>query len=266
MIIVGEKINTSLKNIASAVLNKDMEKIRNLAVEQAEQGADYIDINCGSLIEQEVELLPWLAETVQGAVDKPCCIDSPNPKALEAALKIHRGKAMVNSITGEKARYEEVADLVRRYKSAVVCLLIDDEHGMPEDVKTAVEIAVILITRLQAEGIPPEDIYIDPLIQPISSNPRKALTVLDTIREIRLQFPAVRFMCGLSNISYGLPGRSLINNAFLSMCMAVGLDGAILDPGDRKMMATILASEALLERDSYMQRYLKAYRQGVLKI
>ena len=264
MIIVGEKINTSLKNITEAVLNKDSESIRSLAVEQSEQGADYIDINCGSLIEKEVELLPWLAETVQSVVDKPCCIDSPNPKALEAALKVHKGKAMVNSITGEKDRYGAVAELVKTYSSAVVCLLMDDEHGMPEDVKTAVGIAGNLITRLQEEGVPQEDIYVDPLIQPISSSPGKALMVLDTIREIRALFPSVSFMCGLSNISYGLPKRSLINNAFLAMCMAAGLNGAILDPGDRKMMANIKASEALLARDNYMQNYLKAYRNGLL--
>lgn len=264
MIIVGEKINTSLKGVTEAVKNRDAAFIQQRATEQAENGAHYIDVNCGTLIDQEEEALAWLVETVQKVVDKPLCIDSPNPAALAAALKLHKGKPMINSITAEKDRYERILPLVKQYNAAIVALVMDDEHGMPVDAPTRIKVGNRLVEMLLKDGVPAEDIYIDPLIQPISTNGEMALVALETIKGIKAAHPNVHFMCGLSNVSFGLPKRALLNRTFLVMCMMAGLDGAILDPGNREMMSIIYAAEALLNKDKFTKNYLKAFREGRL--
>lgn len=264
MVIVGEKINTSLKGITEAVKERNKEFIQNLAVNQSEQGASYIDVNCGTLINEEEEALPWLVEIVQEVVDKPCCIDSPNPLALEAALKVHKGTPMINSITLEKDRYDSVIKLVKEYKAKIVALAIDDNGISPESDKR-IEIGCKLIENMHSEGIPYDDIYIDPLIQPISTDSTMGLVSLDTISGIKKAYPEVHFMCGLSNVSFGLPQRGLLNRTFIAMCMHAGLDGAVLDPNNKKMMSMIIAGEALLNKDRFTKKYLKAHRKGLLE-
>ena len=265
MVIVGEKINTSLKGITEAIKAKDKEFIQELAVRQSKQGSDYRDVNCGTLIDVEEEMLPWLVEIVQEVVDKPCCIDSPNPKALEAALKVHKGVPMINSITAEKSRYDDVIKLVKQYDAKIVALLIDDANGISpsDDVRT--KIGIELINKMHEDGVPYENMYIDPLIQPISTDSNMGLVALNTIANIKQNFPDVHFMCGLSNISFGLPNRGLLNRTYLAMCMHAGLDGAVLDPGNRKMMGMIFAGEALLNKDRFTKKYLKAHRKGLLE-
>lgn len=264
MIIVGEKINTSLKGITEAVKERNKEFIQNLAVNQSELGADYIDVNCGTLINEEEEALPWLVTVVQEVVDKPCCIDSPNPLALEAALKVHKGTPMINSITLEKDRYEAVIKLVKEYKAKIVALAIDDKGISPESEKR-IEIGCKLIEDMHSEGVPYDDMFIDPLIQPISTDSNMGLVSLDTISGIKKAYPEVHFMCGLSNVSFGLPNRGLLNRTFIAMCMHAGLDGAVLDPNNKKMMSMIIAGEALLNKDRFTKKYLKAHRKGLLE-
>ena len=265
MVIVGEKINTSLKGITEAIKAKDKEFIQELAVRQSKQGSDYIDVNCGTLIDVEEEMLPWLVEIVQEVVDKPCCIDSPNPKALESALKVHKGVPMINSITAEKSRYDDVIKLVKQYDAKIVALLIDDANGIRPSDEVRTKIGIELINKMHEDGVPYENMYIDPLIQPISTDSNMGLVALNTIANIKQNFPGVHFMCGLSNISFGLPNRGLLNRTYLAMCMHAGLDGAVLDPGNRKMMSMIFAGEALLNKDRFTKKYLKAHRKGLLE-
>ena len=265
MVIVGEKINTSLKGITEAIKAKDKEFIQELAVRQSKQGSDYIDVNCGTLIDVEEEMLPWLVEIVQEVVDKPCCIDSPNPKALEAALKVHKGVPMINSITAEKSRYDDVIKLVKQYDAKIVALLIDDANGISPSDEVRTKIGTELINKMHEDGVPYENMYIDPLIQPISTDSNMGLVALNTIANIKQNFPEVHFMCGLSNISFGLPTRGLLNRTYLAMCMHAGLDGAVLDPGNSKMMSMIFAGEALLNKDRFTKKYLKAHRKGLLE-
>lgn len=265
MVIVGEKINTSLKGITEAIKNRDKDFLQELAIRQSNQGADYIDVNCGTLIDEEVEMLPWLVEIVQEVVDKPCCIDSPNPKALEAALKVHKGRSMLNSITAEKSRYDEVIKLVKKYDTKIVALLIDDEHGISPRDEVRIKIGIDLVNKLKSDGVEYEDMYLDPLIQPISTDSTMGNVALNTISEIKKKFPEVHFMCGLSNVSFGLPQRGLLNRTYLAMCMYAGLDGAVLDPGNKKMMSMIIAGEALLNKDKFTKKYLKAHRKGLLE-
>ena len=198
------------------------------------------------------------------SVDKPCCIDSPNPLALSAAIKLHKGKPMINSITAEKERYEQIIPLVKEHNAAIVALVMDDEYGMPADAPTRIKVGIRLIEMLLNDGVPAEDIYIDPLIQPISTSGEMALVAIDAIKGIKEAYPKVHFMCGLSNVSFGLPKRGLLNRTFLVMCMLAGLDGAILDPGNKEIMGLIYAAEALLNKDKYTKNYLKAFRNGRL--
>ena len=265
MVIVGEKINTSLKGITEAIKAKDKEFIQELAVRQSKQGSDYIDVNCGTLIDVEEEMLPWLVEIVQEVVDKPCCIDSPNPKALESALKVHKGVPMINSITAEKSRYDDVIKLVKQYDAKIVALLIDDANGISPSDEVRTKIGIELINKMHEDGIQYENMYIDPLIQPISTDSNMGLVALNTIANIKQNFPEVHFMCGLSNISFGLQNRGLLNRTYLAMCMHAGLDGAVLDPGNSKMMSMIFAGEALLNKDRFTKKYLKAHRKGLLE-
>lgn len=265
MFIVGERINTSRKAIAPAVESRDVEFIQKVAREQVEAGADMVDVNAGTLVGGEPDALAWLVEVVQQAVDVPLCLDSPNPAALERALPLHRGKALINSITAERARFEAIAPLVKKYECSVVGLCMDDE-GLPESAARRVEIADRLIADLGAMGVPESDIYIDPLVRPISTESNAALTVLETIATIRGRHKEVHFICGLSNVSFGLPLRKLLNQAFLVLCMGAGLDGAILDPLDSGLMSLLRASEALLGRDDYCLHYIEAFRAGKLAV
>jgi 5-methyltetrahydrofolate--homocysteine methyltransferase len=261
MIVVGELINASRKAMGPAIEKKDAAEIQRVAVEQREAGADYIDVNAGIFVGQEAEYLTWLVQTVQEAVAAPCCIDSPDPRAIEAALKVHKGPAapMINSISLEKDRYEALLPLVAGTDLKVVALCMSDE-GMPETADQRIQIAGRLIEGLTRNGVAIGNIFVDPLVQPLSTRSDFGVEFLKAVEGIMTGFPGVHTMCGLSNISYGLPERKLLNQTFAVMAVAKGLDGLIINPLDRRMMANLVAAEALAGRDNYCMKYLKAYR------
>lgn len=266
MIIIGEKINSTLKAIRPAMESRDSSAIIDLAKRQCDAGASFIDVNAGMFYDNEIETLEWLIETVQEAVDTPFAIDSPNPKALLAGLKANKnGKPIINSITGEKERFDSVLPLVIEYKTGVIALCMDD-RGMPETAKERIEIAETLIKRLTAEGVAMSDIYIDPMIRPIGTGSHYGNVALDTIRTVKTEYPDVHIACGLSNISFGIPARKIMNQAFLVAAMSAGMDGAILDPLDKKLMTFLYASEALLGLDNYCINYITKFRDGELEI
>lgn len=261
MIIVGELINSSRKLIAEAIEKRDKVSIQRLAVAQAENGAHYIDVNAGAFVDQEEEYLKWLVRTVQEKVDAPCCLDSPDPKAIETALALHKGTAMVNSISLEKERYDNMLPLVAGTDMKVIALCMSDQ-GMPKTVDDRMAIADKLISGLTRKNVPINNIYVDPLVQPISTDPAFGIEFLNAVEKIMTNFEGVHTMCGLSNISYGLPKRKFMNRTFMTMAIAKGLDGAIVDPLDNAMMANITASETLIGGDDYCMDYLKAFRAG----
>lgn len=266
MIIIGEKINTSIKAIRPAVENMDAAFIQDVAKKQAEAGAHYIDVNCGTFPFKEPELLEWLVNTVQETVDLPLCIDSPNPKALSRALKANKnGKPLINSITAEKQRFNEIFPLVLEYNTSIIALCMDDD-GMPETADDRVRIAEKLLNDMTKEGVKPEDIYFDPMVRPIGTGSHYGVVALDTIRRIMTEFPGVHTTCGLSNISFGLPKRKLINQAFLILAIGAGLDSAILDPLDKKIMSFVYATELVNNKDEYCMNYLTAFREDKLEI
>jgi len=263
LLCIGEKINSSRKEIKRAIERSDKSLIQKIAREQAEAGAHYLDVNAGLFMEREPEKLRWIVETVQKVVDRPCCLDSPNPLALEAALKIHRGQALLNSISLEKERYHSILPLVRKFGTKIVALCLDD-GGMPKDAEDRFRLASMLIERLTKEGIAPDDIYVDPLVQPMAIDHSLGPVILDSIGEIKTTFPEVHLICGLSNISFGLPQRKLLNQVFLVLALAKGLDAAILDPTDPGVISCLNAAQVLLGADEFCSNYLEAFRHGRL--
>ncbi len=263
MIIVGEKINTSRKKIAEAVESRDVDFIVQTARDQAEAGASFIDVNAGTFVEKETESLCWLVESVQAHIALPLCLDSPDPAALSEAIKLHKGEPMINSISLEKDRYEALLPVITSHPCHVVALCMT-QTAMPTSVEDRVAAATELITKLTEKGIPVEKIYVDPLVQPVSVDVRMGTAILGAINEIMRGFPGVNTICGLSNVSFGLPMRSLINRNFLAIAVANGLSAAILDPTDRKLMSTIVTAEMLLGKDDYCEKYIDAYQDGIL--
>ncbi|NLK88673.1 MAG: dihydropteroate synthase, partial [Clostridiaceae bacterium] len=175
------------------------------------------------------------------------------------------GKPIVNSITGEKERINGILPLVVEYKTGVIALCMDD-RGMPETASERVEVARSLIGLLTREGIPLDDIYIDPMIRPIGTGSHYGVVALDTIRTVKNEYPDVHIACGLSNISFGIPARKVVNQAFLVAAMTSGMDGAILDPLDKKLMTFVYATEALLGVDDFCMNFLTKFREGQLEL
>lgn len=264
MLIVGERINTSLKGISPAVEAKDVSFIQDLAKKQVEAGTSFIDVNAGTLVSGEPQALEWLVRTVQEAVDVPLCIDSPNPTAIEIALKVHKGKAMVSSITAERDRFDSILSLVKKYNSSVVALCMDD-RGIPETAEERCQIASKILDDLTKAGVPRDDIYFDPMVRPVSVDARFGMVALSTISWIMSNLKGVHTICGVSNISFGLPLRRLVNRAFLVMAMGVGMDAAILDPLDEVTMSLVQAGRTILGNDDFCVNYISAYRGGALK-
>jgi 5-methyltetrahydrofolate corrinoid/iron sulfur protein methyltransferase len=259
MLIVGELINASRKAIAAAIEARDQKEIQQVAKNQIEAGANYIDVNAGVFVGKEPEYLQWLVKTVQSAVSAPCCIDSPDPKAIQAALAVHTGTAMINSISLEKDRLDSLLPIVAGTDLKVVALCMSDE-GMPTTVDDRMAIADKLVNRLLQNNVAIHNIYVDPLVQPVSTNIQFGVEFLNAIEKIMTTFKGVHTLCGLSNVSFGLPNRKLLNQTFMSMAIAKGLDGAIINPLDKKMMTSIITAEALAGKDAYCMQYLKAYR------
>ena len=266
MIIIGEKINSTLKAIRPAMENHDAAAIRELAKKQYDAGASYIDVNAGMFLEHEPERLVWLINTIREVLDAPFSIDSPNPKAIEAALRANtNSKPIINSITDEKERYNAIMPLAVQYHTGIIALCMDDK-GMPETIDDRVTIAERLVGKLTKEGLAPGDIYIDPMIRPIGTGSHYGKVAIETIRKVKTEFPDVHIACGLSNISFGIPVRRLMNQAFLVAAMTAGMDGAILDPLDKKLMSFLYATEALLGIDDFCMNYLTKFREGEIEV
>ena len=268
MLIVGEKLNSSIKRVAAAIEARDTATIQDLAKRQAEAGAEYLDVNAATRVGQELEDLGWLIETVGAVVDTPLCVDSPNPAAIKHGLALSKAsgkgaRVLVNSITGEPDRLHGILPLVAEHKCPVVALT-SDEQGIPTTVEERLRIAGKIVAEAEKYGVPREEIYFDPLVLPVSTDCRNGAIFLDALRAIKAEYPGVKTISGLSNVSYGLPKRKIINRAFLIMALQAGMDAAIMDPLDVDLMALLKASELVLGRDEFCMNYLTAYRTGQL--
>ncbi len=263
MLIVGELFNTSRKIIMENVERQNSEYIRDIAKRQVEAGADYLDVNCSHPLGNELEVTKWLIENIEAAVKVPLCIDTPDPAAMEVGLSLaHNGQPMVNSITGEEERYRAMLPLVVKYKARVVALCMDDQ-GIPQTAEDRLRVARELVKKLAESGVAADDIYLDLVVQPLATGDCAGLEVLDAIRLVKQEYPGVHLICGLSNISYGLPNRMVLNRIFTLQTLTVGMDAYILDPLDRILMGYLYAAQALLGQDAFCAKYLAAHRKGL---
>ena len=266
MLIIGEKLNSARKQVREMIENRDVKAIQDLARNQVEGGAEMLDVNSSAASGDKEENMEWLVKTVQEAVDVPLCIDSPNAEEIEKGLEAHnwdKGKALINSITGEKEKIERLLPAIIKYKCAVAALVMD-ERGIPDNSKTRVEIAEKLIKVLTDAGVPLKDIFIDPLVVPIGTGDKNGLITMKTIRSVKEAHPEVKIVTGLSNISYGLPERKLINQVFMILTMSCGMDAVIIDSTDKRMMAIAKTAITLLGEDNFCGGYIQAYREGKL--
>lgn len=256
-IVIGERINpTGKRKLAEALKRGDLERVRREAEEQVQAGADIIDVNVSAFGVDDEALLPQAVRAVMETVEVPLCLDSPNPKALEAALKIYQGKPLVNSVTGEEHSLQNVLPLVREYKAAVIGLVQDDE-GIPRDVEKRVAIAARIVERSEAAGIPREDIVIDALTLAVGADQNTGVVLLEAVRQIRDRL-GVNMVLGISNFSFGLPDRDLVNNTFLGLAIEAGVSCLIADAA--KVRSAVLAADLILGRDKYARRYMEHYR------
>ena len=263
MLIIGERINATRKPIGLAIEKKDIAFIQREAEKQITAGANYLDLNAGLHSEKEKDDLLWLIENVQKVTDVPLCLDSANPMALQEGLKFCKKRPMINSINGEEKKIEAFLPILKNYQGEIIALTMDDK-GIPKTVEERLKITEKVVKILNEKGIKNEEIYIDPLVQPLSVNQKFGLQFLEAVKQIKTTFPKIKTTCGLSNISFGLPQRKTINQAFIILAIEAGLDSAILDPLDKKLISSVYTSEALLGKDEYCLKYIKAFREGKL--
>ncbi len=257
-VLIGERINpTGKKKLAAALQSGDLELVRNEALAQVQVGADILDVNVGVAGLDEVTLLPQTVEAVMEVVDVPLCLDSAKTRALEAALKVYRGKPLINSVNGKEQSLDEVLPLVKQYGAAVIGLTMDDE-GIPKDSDQRVAIAHKIVERATILGIPREDIVIDCLALAVGADTSAGLATIEVIRRIKAEL-GVNQTLGASNVSFGLPDRDLLNSAFMAIAIAAGVTCPIVDVS--KVRPAILAADLALGRDRHAMRYIKAYRQ-----
>ena len=257
-VLIGERINPAgRQKLQDALKAGDLEVVRKEAKAQTEAGADILDVNVGTFGVDEVVLLPKAVKMVMDTVDTPLCLDSANPEALAAALKVYKGKPLINSVSGEKESLSKVLPLVKEHGAAVVGLVQDDE-GIPKDSERRVAIAHKIVESAEKAGIAREDIVIDCLAFAVGADTTAGPAVIEAIRKIKADL-GVNVTLGASNVSFGLPERGLLNNAFVAMTIAAGATCLIVDAA--KVRPAVMATDLILNRDRHARRYIDAYRQ-----
>jgi len=257
-VIIGERINpTGRKKLSEALKAGDLDIVRKDALSQVAAGADIIDCNVNAPGVNEVEMLPKAVKVVQEAVDAPMCLDSPTTEAIEAALKVYKGKPLINSVSGEEHSLKKVLPLVKEYGCAVVGLVQDDE-GIPKNAERRIAIAHKIVERAEKAGVARENIVIDVLTFAIGAEPKSGLDVLEAIRRIREEL-GVNMTMGASNISFGMPDRAVINDAWASAVIVAGATALITDAS--KIRPAVLATDLILGRDRFARRFIEDHRR-----
>ena len=262
MIIIGEKINGAIPAVAQAIADRDVSFIQKRALDQLAAGADYLDVCAGTSPELEYEALCWLIETVQAVTEAPICIDSPDPHMLVRVFPLLKTPGLVNSISLEGEKCEVLLPLLQEHGDWGVVALCCDNSGVAASSDTKVKNAFLLVEKAREYGIAPDRIHIDPLVLALSAVNDSALQFFEAVRQIKAKYPTIHVTAALSNISYGMPVRKLVNTNFLTLSMAAGLDSVIADPLNRDVIGTIYATDALLGQDRLCRKYNTAYRKG----
>jgi 5-methyltetrahydrofolate--homocysteine methyltransferase len=256
--IIGESINpTRRKKLTSALLSGELDYIFELAKIQIDTGADILDINVGAPGVDELSLLPKVALAVAEQFDVPICLDSSNREALAAALKVVPGKPLVNSVNGEEANLTTLLPIIKEHNAAVIGLTMDD-NGIPTDPEVRLKIAAKILERAAKLGISADNVVIDPLVLTVGADQKAGRVTLSTIEMVRREF-GVNVNLGASNVSFGLPDRHTVNQAFLALGAYAGASCVITNP--EKLTAIIRASDLLLGRDAFAGRFIKDFRK-----
>lgn len=258
--IIGELINSTRSEIAKALKEKDEALIRRLARAQSEAGAHVVDLNAGQSMENEVRDLQWLIGVVEDELGKDVrlAIDTSNPDAMEAGLKACSAPPVINSISNEKGN-TGLIKLAAESEAEVIGLAMG-EHGMPKTAEDRLEETRALLEKCDHAGLAAEGLYVDMICMSVGSGPEQGTQVLQAIRQTKDEL-GVKTFVAVSNISFGLPNRRLLNRTFLAMLVEAGLDGAIMDSTDRRMMDAIYTSRALLGHDNYCMQYIKQQKR-----
>lgn len=261
VVIIGECINpTGRKKLVNTLLENNMDYVLELAKKQIDEGADVLDVNVGFPGVDDARLLPETVKVLQDNFDVPLCIDSPNPAAIEAALRVARGKCLINSVNGEERSLNALLPLAREFGAAIIGLCMDDD-GITHDPEKRFSIAEKIIERAIRAGIKQEDVIIDPLAMAVSADPRACIVTLETIRLVHQKL-GNNITQGASNISFGLPDRESLNAAFMAMSIYNGLSCPIANP--EKITAIVRAADLLLGRDDYAVRFVDHFQQKQL--
>jgi len=257
-VLIGDRINpTGRKELASALAAGDMDLVRKEAMAQVSAGADILDVNVVAEGVDEVEILPRVVKAVMEEVDVPLSLDSGDPKALAAALKIYKGKPIINSVNGQGHSLNEILPLVGEYGAAVVALTVDDE-GIARESERRVAIARRIVKEANSVGIPLEDIIVDCLVMTVAADKDAGVVTLETIRRIKAEL-GVNQTVGATNISYGLPERDVLNRSFLALAIASGVTCPYVNVA--KVQPSVLATDLILGRDRFARRYVRGYRE-----
>jgi 5-methyltetrahydrofolate--homocysteine methyltransferase len=258
-VVIGERINpTGRKQLAEQMKVGDWSGVEAEALAQVAAGAQVLDVNAGIPMADEPALLSQAIERVQAVTDVPLAIDSSVVEALEAGLRVYRGKALLNSVTGEEERLERVLPLVKRYGCAVVAISNDDT-GISEDVDVRFAVAKRIVERAADHGIPRCDVVVDPLVMPVGAVARAGRQVLELVGRLRDEL-GVNTTCGASNLSFGLPNRHTLNAAFVGMAIGAGLSSAILNPLHPEMMSGICAANVVMGADPDCAAWIARHR------
>lgn len=263
MLIVGENISAVAKVVSDAIKDRDADPIVDLAKQQKEAGAHYIDVNIGPATKKGEELMQWLVKSIQDEVDLPLALDTKNINAIEAGLEVHKGTALINSVTGDQDKLDILIPLAKKYNSNIVGIALTDK-GVPPDVDSRLEIVMTIINSALEHGLPMENLYLDPIALPVAvlqeqvNNSIEALKVFKQLKELMGLPENPRSIIGLSNVSQSSPQelKSLINKTYLLILESHGLDGVILDPLDKELMNAVKTYDVLTNKILYAHSYL----------
>lgn len=260
MLIIGEKLNSSVPSAQKAFQEMDADYVKGMALKQTGCGADYLDLNAG-MFSDEAEKLIWAAEQVRSVCKTPLVLDSVNPAAIAAVLeRFEFEKLIINSITLEPARFQGMLPLVQKTGAGVIALPMD-EKGIPKDAEGRVENACRMIAKLEENGVEQDRIYIDLIVEALSTDSGASVHALKAAAQLRAEYPAVHLVGGMSNVSFGLPKRKYINAAFLSAAVCAGLDTAIMDITSTDAKMALLAAQLVSGQDEFCMEYLSGYRE-----
>ena len=258
-VIIGERINpTGRKILAAEMAAGDFSRVESDARAQIEAGAHMLDVNAGIPLADEPAILARAIQLVQAITDVPLSNDSSIVAALEAGLAVYKGKALVNSVTGEEERLESVLPLIKKYGAAVVAIS-NDETGISEDPNVRFEVAKRIVHRAMDHGIPASDVVVDPLVMPIGAINQAGVQVMRLVHRLRTELK-VNTTCGASNVSFGLPNRNGVNSAFLTMAIGAGMTSAITNPLHAEVVAAVMGADVMMGHDPHCARWIKRFR------